>query len=147
MRRERLRPWLPAVMLGAGALLVSAGTTRQRAMPLAAPLTTLPAALGDYQGRDHALSAEEQRVVGMSAYLFRSFSRDTAPAFSVYVGYYEQQLQGKTIHSPKNCLPGAGWEPMAAGREAIVTPGGLAIVNRYLLVNQGQRALVYYWYQ
>lgn len=145
--RPKVRVWVPAVILGAGALLVTLGTTRQRAMPLSAPLATIPATLGDYQSQDQALSAEEQRVVGMSSYLLRNFSRGDQPAFSIYVGYYDQQLQGKTIHSPKNCLPGAGWEPLAAGREAIATPTGAATVNRYLLVNRGQRALVYYWYQ
>ena len=145
--RPKVRVWVPAVILGAGALLITLGTTRQRAMPLSAPLATIPATLGDYQSQDQALSAEEQRVVGMSSYLLRNFSRGDQPAFSIYVGYYDQQLQGKTIHSPKNCLPGAGWEPLAAGREAIATPTGAATVNRYLLVNRGQRALVYYWYQ
>jgi len=145
--RPKVRVWVPAVILCAGALLITLGTTRQRAMPLSAPLATIPATLGDYQSQDQALSAEEQRVVGMSSYLLRNFSRGDQPAFSIYVGYYDQQLQGKTIHSPKNCLPGAGWEPLAAGREAIATPTGAATVNRYLLVNRGQRALVYYWYQ
>jgi EpsI family protein len=139
--------WVPAAILGAGALLVLLGTTRQRAMPLSAPLATIPTTLGEYQSRDQALSVEEQRVVGMSSYLLRNFSLGDQPAFSIYVGYYDQQLQGKTIHSPKNCLPGAGWEPIAAGRETIATPTGTATVNRYLLVNRGQRALVYYWYQ
>jgi EpsI family protein len=145
--RGELRAWIPATVLAGGALLVLLATTRQRAMPLTAPLTTLPAALGDYRGRDQTLTDEERRVVGMSSYLMRSFSRDSVPAFSVYVGYYEQQVQGKTIHSPKNCLPGAGWEPLSAGRETIATAAGPAVVNRYLLVNSGRRALVYYWYQ
>lgn len=145
--RPELRVWVPAAILGLGALLVTLGTTRQRAMPLSAPLATIPVTLGEYQSRDQALTAEEQRVVGMSSYLLRNFARDSQPAFSIYVGYYDQQLQGKTIHSPKNCLPGAGWEPLAAGRATIATATGTATVNRYLLVNRGQRALVYYWYQ
>jgi EpsI family protein len=127
--------------------MVALGTTRQQTMPLSAPLATIPATLGRYLSHDQPLTAEEQRVVGMSSYLLRNFSRDSVRAFSVYVGYYDQQLQGKTIHSPKNCLPGAGWEPIAAGRETIATADGPATVNRYLLVNGGQRALVYYWYQ
>lgn len=145
--RPEIRVWAPAVILGAGALLVALGTTRQRTMPLSAPLATIPATLGEYRGQDQPLTTEEQRVVGMSSYLLRNFSRDSLPAFSIYVGYYDRQLQGKTIHSPKNCLPGAGWEPLAAGRETIHTAAGPATVNRYLLVNGGQRALVYYWYQ
>jgi EpsI family protein len=65
----------------------------------------------------------------------------------VYVGYYDRQLQGKTIHSPKNCLPGAGWEAVSAGERTLSTALGPVKVNRYVLVNKQQRALVYYWYQ
>jgi EpsI family protein len=65
----------------------------------------------------------------------------------VYVGYYDSQMQGKTIHSPKNCLPGAGWEALASTTVEIETATGLVRVNRYLLQNQGAQALVLYWYQ
>jgi EpsI family protein len=68
-------------------------------------------------------------------------------AFSVYVGYYESQIQGKSIHSPKNCLPGNGWEPISAGTTAIPVGSGAVQVNRYLLGKESQTALVYYWYQ
>jgi EpsI family protein len=83
----------------------------------------------------------------MSDYSFRSFGADSlSPLFTLYVGYYDRQVQGKTIHSPRNCLPGAGWQIMTSDR--VPMPGGGAgTVNRVLLANQGVRALVYYWYQ
>ena len=68
-------------------------------------------------------------------------------SFSVYVGYYDEQRQGKSIHSPKNCLPGDGWEPVEAGVTVISTPAGTITVNRYRVAKPGQQALVYYWYQ
>ena len=86
-------------------------------------------------------------MAGMSSYVLRAFNRDSATAFTVYVGYYERQVQGKTIHSPKNCLLGAGWEAVSAGMQTLATAVGPVRVNRYLLVNKQQRALVYYWYQ
>jgi EpsI family protein len=65
----------------------------------------------------------------------------------VYVGYYDQQTQGKTIHSPKNCLPGSGWEALNQSTSTLQTSAGTETVNRYLLQNKQQRALVFYWYQ
>jgi EpsI family protein len=65
----------------------------------------------------------------------------------VYVGYYEQQAQGKTIHSPKNCLPGAGWEVLNIGYAAVPVASGPVRVNRYELAREGEQALVFYWYQ
>jgi EpsI family protein len=88
----------------------------------------------------------------MSSFVLRAYMEEgaeasTAPAYTVYVGYYERQYQGKTIHSPKNCLPGGGWEPLVASREVIDTPVGPAPVNRYLIGNGPAKALVLYWYQ
>jgi EpsI family protein len=83
----------------------------------------------------------------MTSYSFRTFLKDSAEMFSIYVGYYDHQTQGKTIHSPKNCLPGSGWEALAQTERQVSTPSGSETVNRYLLQNGTQRALVYYWYQ
>jgi EpsI family protein len=139
--------YVPAAVLGIGCLLLGAGNTHQVGMPLAAPLTTLPAEIDGYASSDREISDAEQRVAGMSSYVFRSFGRDSLLAFSVYVGYYDRQVQGKTIHSPKNCLPGAGWEVVAAKEERVDGGRGPVPVNRYMLVNKGQKAVVYYWYQ
>jgi EpsI family protein len=145
--RAEWREYLPGAVLGAGCLLVAVGSTNQQVLPLRAPLSRLPAQFEAYQGHDETISPEEQRVAGMSSYVLRSFSRDSGTAFTVYVGYYERQVQGKSIHSPKNCLPGAGWEAVSAGTQTLATAVGPVRVNRYLLVNKQQRALVYYWYQ
>ncbi len=136
----------PGVILAAGCLLLlKAGL--QRDMPLRGSLETLPSTLLGSTGTDQVIGADEQRVAGMSQYLLRSYGPDSASRFSVYVGYYTSQRQGKTIHSPKNCLPGSGWEPLAAREEELAVGGKMVKVNRYELANHDQRALVYYWYQ
>ena len=66
---------------------------------------------------------------------------------SVYVGYYNQQRRGKTIHSPKNCLPGSGWEALASTTMEIESSVGPVTVNRYLLQRDNDQAVVLYWYQ
>jgi EpsI family protein len=145
-----MREWqryLPAGILGVGCLLLGAGHTQQNPAPLSAPLATLPTQLEGYRGADRTISDAERRVAGVSSYLFRGFERDSTIAFSVYVGYYDRQVQGKTIHSPKNCLPGAGWEVVSAREEQLQVGSRRVPVNRYTLVNSGNKAVVYYWYQ
>lgn len=147
-----MKPWMgwaPAVILGVGAVF-GTGISLQRAMPLRAPLASaIPAALDGFTGRDIRLADAEAQVAGVSDYLLRDYSvSDSAStAFSVYVGYYESQTQGRTIHSPKNCLPGAGWEALASTVAEVPGPSGPVTVNRYMLQRGTLRAVVLYWYQ
>ena len=143
--RDRMR-WAPGLVLAGGVLLLGAGSV-QKHVPPAAPLASLPTEIAGFRGRDVVVPEDQRVVAGMSDYVMRIFSRDTVDAFSVYVGYYDYQVQGKTIHSPKNCLPGAGWETMQEGTATVTTGGRSYPVKRYLLANGASRAMVYYWYQ
>ena len=143
---HNLQKWAPALVLASGVILIQT-VGRQRPVPLTTPLSAIPIQLAGYSGQDVPVSKEEQRVAGMSSYISRFYGPDSAAAFTLYVGYYESQTQGKTIHSPKNCLPGAGWEPVSASEIRLPVTDGSVPVNRYLLAKKEQRALVYYWYQ
>lgn len=151
MSRRTLVRWAPAAFLMVGAAF-TVGIDTQKAVPLRADLaTTLPARMEGLESTDLVVSDEELRVAGVTDYLMRAYHAPgedaSAAAFTLYVGYYDQQTQGKTIHSPKNCLPGAGWEALQSERPTIATPSGEMTVNRYLLQRGEQRALVLYWYQ
>lgn len=142
--------WAPAAVLLSGVLLVGA-VADQSELPLRSPLErAVPGELVGYHGAAMAITEEERRVTGATADLARIY-RPTSPGLpdflTVYVGYYASQRKGKTIHSPKNCLPGAGWEPLGSTRQAISTASGTVLVNRYLLQKGDTRAVALYWYQ
>ena len=148
----RDRRWWPVPVLLLGVLLVSGTVKPQREIPLRAPLAaTIPNRLDGWTGQDLEISAAEREIAGMSTFVLRRYQAPTpepqAAEFSVYVGYYERQYQGKTIHSPKNCLPGGGWEPLTSSRERIATSIGTIPVNRYMIGNGPAKAVVLYWYQ
>ena len=140
------RRFAPALVLAMGCALL-AMNRGQRALPLAAPLDSLLQPIEGYRVQSQQISKEERAVAGMSDYAMRSYWRDSLLAFTTYVGYYESQAQGKTIHSPRNCLPGAGWEIQSGGYHAVTSGGTRYVVNRYVLRNGTAQALVYYWYQ
>lgn len=143
--REK-RAYLPAVVLLVGCALVW-NTRSQQAVPLAAPLASVLPALPGHRISDVKVSDEERRVAGMSDYVARSYWRDSTLAFTTLVSYYDRQTQGKTIHSPRNCLPGSGWEIVAGGERVIASARGQQVVKRYLLKNGRYTAFAYYWYQ
>jgi len=129
--------WAPAAVLAVGAALATVGVKAQRALSLRVPLAqAVPKEINGLRSRDVTLSEAEARVAAVTSYLARNYeSADSARtlAFSLYVGYYDEQTQGQTIHSPKNCLPGSGWVPSESGIVSMRVPGAAAPieVNRY----------------
>ncbi len=66
----------------------------------------------------------------------------------LYVGYYESQRTGSTYHSPKNCLPGAGWQFVKS--EYVTVPlgdGPGKMINRVLIQKGLDQQIILYWYQ
>ena len=144
-----MREWkafVPAMLFAVGAAL-TCRAGKQEAAPLERPLRDLPAAIAGVPGEERPLSDVERQVAGVSDYMFRIFRRDSLNAFSVYVGYYESQATGKTIHSPRNCLPGAGWQVVESGTAGLSLAGRPVSVNQYVIANGPSQAVVLYWYQ
>jgi EpsI family protein len=143
---NRVTAFLPAAILAVGCGFIWQ-THAQREVPLLAPLTTVLPKFDDLKVFDVRISDEERRVAGMSDYVARVYARDSIQEFSTLVAYYERQSQGKTIHSPRNCLPGAGWEILRGGRRNLVVDGVTREVNQYTLKKGSSLAIAYYWYQ
>jgi EpsI family protein len=150
--RLMMTKWVPAMLL-AGGWLLSVGVRPQLSSQLRKPLAeAVPTTMAGARATDRTMSEEERVIAAPTEYLLRTYGDTPGPSgtnyqYSVYVGYYERQTRGQTIHSPKNCLPGGGWEALANTTAAVNTPRGPVQVNQYLVHRKGQSALVVYWYQ
>lgn len=144
MRRFRL--YGPFILLATGCVLVWQ-TRSQVVAPLSAPLNSVLNQVDGYAVEEDTIDAKEQRVAGMTGYVARTYRNNGALAFTTLVSYYDRQTQGRSIHSPRNCLPGAGWEIVQRGIRLVPDGGAAHRVNRYLLKNGPHVAIVYYWYQ
>ena len=118
------------------------------------PLTTLrdvPQEIARWRGQDERrFPADILAVLGVDQYLNRTYFTAGEPFVSLYVGYYQSQRAGDTMHSPLNCLPGAGWQPVETGRIELdaVGPSPAPIsINRVVVQKGVDRAIVLYWYQ
>ena len=119
-------------------------------VPVRESLYTMPGTLGPWVGHDDPrLSEQILAILGVDDHLTRTYARTGAAPVSLYIGYYQSQRQGDTIHSPMNCLPGAGWQAVSSGRASIAIAGraGGIDVNRYVIQKGADRQLVLYWYQ
>jgi EpsI family protein len=136
-----------AVLFGAAAVS-SRVTTATEVKVDRQPLATLPADIGEWRGRAAAPLADDVLAqLGVDDYINRTYFRAGAAPIGLYVGYYDSQRQGDTIHSPQNCLPGAGWRPVSSSIEQIRSGGRSMPVNRYVIQKGIDQQVVYYWYQ
>jgi EpsI family protein len=143
-----LTNWVPAVILGVGLGLLGLTHEQERPKP-ARPIAAIFDTLSGFKHTAIEVDTNSQRVAGMDEFVNRVYMRDTVQEFGLYVGYYRYQTQGKSIHSPRNCLPGAGWEPVESATLPIASAPGIGSrsMNKYILANNGSYAAVYYWYQ
>jgi EpsI family protein len=126
----------------------ASGASREEVPVPRTPLSELPLTIGEWQGRDAAPFDDDiVTVLGVDDYINRYYIRDGHPSVAMYIGYYASQRQGDTIHSPQNCLPGAGWRPVSFDRVTIDANGKGLRVNRYLIQKGVQQQAVIYWYQ
>jgi EpsI family protein len=135
-----------AVLLGAFILLHS--VSHGEPIVPHQPLHDLSYSLGKWSGQESPLSERIVQAASVSDYTNRFYFAGGLAPVQLYVGYYGSQKSGDTIHSPKNCLPGAGWDPVHSGFTTISVAGGRKIVvNDYVIQQDQNRQLVFYWYQ
>lgn len=75
-------------------------------------------------------------------------ARDAAIPVSLFIGYFPTQRTGQAIHSPQNCLPGAGWT--FETEKTIMLPaadGKQYQVGEYVITDGTQKQEVLYWYR
>lgn len=132
-----------------------ARASRAESVPPRESLATLPLNIDGWFGRNEPpFEKSILDVLGVDDYIIRTYWKPGGMAVGLYVGYYYSQRQGDTIHSPLNCLPGAGWQPLEQGRQVIdvkpstTTAGTRAIEVNHVVIGKGlDKQLVLYWYQ
>jgi EpsI family protein len=124
------------------------GVSHGEPVPLRQTFDQLPMRMDGWQGQNDPLEEQIVTALGVSDYVNRAYTNAGRQRVDLYVGYYKSQRTGETIHSPKNCLPGSGWEPVRAGHLTIPMAAAPAIVvNEYLIEKGPAQYLVLYWYQ
>jgi EpsI family protein len=100
-------------------------------------------------GTDLPLDQETRDVLGDGDFLSRNYIRQGAPArIDLFIAYFASQRTGSTIHSPKHCLPGAGWVFDSSRYVDLNDANGKAHrVGEYVISNGPMRQFVIYWYE
>jgi EpsI family protein len=122
-------------------------------VPATPPLSLLPQTIGTRTAQDYPLDSETLEVLGDGRFLNRVYSsvgpvgQPAEAPVSLFIGYFPTQRSGQSIHSPQNCLPGAGWAFLSSQVINLPTADGRPYpVGEYLIGNAGQKQVVLYWY-
>jgi EpsI family protein len=111
------------------------------------PLSDLPMQIDGWRGDESStLPDDVVAKLGVDDYVNRRYVREGLP-IAAYIGYYGSQRSGDTIHSPQNCLPGAGWQAVESGPQTIRVGDRHEVVARYEIAKGIDRQMVLYWYQ
>ncbi|MFN7918543.1 MAG: EpsI family protein [Bryobacteraceae bacterium] len=119
-------------------------------VPLIRPLAEFPKLLDRWGMLQEAVVDPEVREVLQADEILNRFYGAPGQGFATnfFVAYFKSQRRGVRPHSPKNCMPGSGWEKESSGTLQIPITGSQPIeVNRYLVAKGRQKNIVIYWYQ
>lgn len=142
-----LRALVVVLLLAAGAIFGARAGADEMPVDRDA-LTSLPYEFDQWNGRDaRPFPDDVVALLGVDDYVHRTYINDAGVPVSLYAGYYDSQRQGDTIHSPQNCLPGAGWRPISATIVSLPTERGAVGVNQYVIQKGLDKQVVLYWYQ
>jgi EpsI family protein len=142
------RFWTVVLLLAGTALLMKARGDSDL-IPASQPLSQLPRAIAGWTGSDRQIDQETLDVLGAGEFLSRLYTqKGRLQPIGLFIGYFPTQRSGVTIHSPKHCLPGAGWvfesQQYVDLRDANGKPHR---VGEYIISNGEARQFVIYWYQ
>jgi EpsI family protein len=140
-------PLLGTCLLLATTLVASKVTSYRRPEDLAQPLERISRQIAGLQAVDNPPLADDVLLqLKPSSYLSRKYKKGDMVA-DLLVTYYAVQRAGESMHSPKHCLPGAGWEIWDYGTLEIPAGGQKHKVNRQFISRENVRMIVLYWYQ
>lgn len=141
-----MRAIVLSIVIAAGGAYARVGARSD--VPVArARLSAFPCSVEAWHCTDDTpLDADSLAVLKADDYLNRGYADASGRRASLFVAYYDSQRQGDAIHSPLNCLPGSGWEPLTTTRinlgRDVSMPANELIVEKAL-----DREAVVYWYQ
>ena len=147
--RNRYLGVLTLVLIAQATLFYAA--SRGEKTPEGKQLALFPAQLQNWHMvQDFPIEQEVLDQLKADDTLNRTYGNEQSRfAVNLFVAYFKTQRTGQSPHSPKNCLPGAGWEQNATGYLEVPVDGQPQPIriNRYVVSRGDDKSVVLYWYQ
>ncbi len=92
----------------------------------------------------------DERVLAVllpSDYLSRTYKNSQGERVSLYIGYHDGGPDSGPIHSPKQCLPGSGWNRLDDEARTVSVDGRLVNYVGATYQKDMAKQLFLYWFQ
>lgn len=124
--------------------------TQESPVPERRSFADFPLQLDVWQGVSSPLERQYLDALQLDDYVLADYTTIEQPPVNVYVAYYQSPKKGRSSHSPKQCIPGGGWEitslePVPMNRVTGAAAG--QEINRVVIQKGGQKQIVYYWFK
>lgn len=147
-RKHHLFPLVAIAMIFFTGLLIR-GVNLTEEIPPKKPFDSFPMEIGEWSGEKGRFDERIYDALGVDDSILGSYRTSQGDLVQLYVGYYHSQKKGDLIHSPKNCMPGSGWNITEFSVEEV---GGEESADTFkaiklLIENGGEQQVVLYWFQ
>ena len=113
-------------------------------------LAEFPKELGDWSAiSEQKIEGRSMEILRVDDYFVRNYRNSKGEVIGLYIGYFKSQREGKGIHSPRQCLPGAGWVPVNTSVYRMAAPSHnpeAVPVNKFVMGKGLDRQLYLFWY-
>ncbi|AEF98863.1 VPLPA-CTERM-specific exosortase XrtD [Methylomonas methanica] len=139
------------------ALILTVGVSGQfvrggeEVIPQRKGFNNFPLQLDTWQGHREYIEQKYLDTLKLTDYIVANYvAEDAASSVNFYSAYYESQRKGVSVHSPRSCIPGDGWQITNFGQREfpdLLIQGTPLTVNRAVIEKGEYKQLVYYWFQ
>ena len=118
--------------------------------PIKIPLSNFPKQIGKWSGEADHFDQSIYDALGVDDSFYADYRSKDAKIINLYIGFYKSQSEGDIIHSPKNCMPGGGWNIIESSLEELEiqsAQSGILRVVKLVLQKGSEKQIAFYWYQ
>ena len=124
--------------------------SHSEAVPIKKNLSNFPKKINEWVGKEEFFDKKIYRILGVDDSVLITYDSPGKGTVQLYVGYYQSQREGDLIHSPKNCMPGSGWNIIHDSFETLVisgkNPKEITVIK--LILQKGiSKQIALYWFQ
>ena len=136
------------VVVGVSGQFIRGG---EEIIPQRKAFLNFPLQVNAWQGHKDHIEQKYLDVLKLTDYIVVNYQVPGSPdTVNFYSAYYESQRKGASVHSPRSCIPGDGWQITSFGQRdfpELQIQGIPLQVNRAVIEKGEYKQLVYYWFQ